>query len=70
ILKQLLIHKDIQIPHTPTWHRDLLNLSVEHNFITKETANKIDEYRLFRHFFTHSYGTEAQFQGGGAGVSC
>lgn len=56
ILKQLLSHKNIPIPHTPTWHKDLLNLAIEHNFITKETANKIGKYLFFRHFFTHAYG--------------
>ncbi len=56
ILKQLLLHKKILIPDTPTWHRDLLNLAVEHNYITKEMAEKIDEYRVFRHFFMHAYG--------------
>jgi len=56
ILKQLLLHKNIPIPDTPTWHKDLLILSVEYNFITRETADKIDEYRVFRHFFTHAYG--------------
>ena len=56
ILKQLLLHKDISLPITPTWHKDLLNLSVEHNFITKETADKMGKYLLFRHFFVHAYG--------------
>ena len=56
ILKQLLSHKKISIPDMPTWHKDLLNLAVEHNFITKETAEKIGKYLFFRHFFTHAYG--------------
>lgn len=56
ILKQLLLHKNIPIPDTPTWHKDLLNLAVEHNFITEETADKIIDYLFFHHFFTHAYG--------------
>ena len=56
ILKQLLLHKNISIPDTPTWHKDLLNLAVQHNFITKKTANKMVDYLFFRHFFTHAYG--------------
>ena len=56
ILKQLLIYKNISIPDTPTWHKDLLNLAVEHDLITKETADKIGKYLFFRHFFTHAYG--------------
>jgi uncharacterized protein YutE (UPF0331/DUF86 family) len=56
ILKQLLSYKSIPIPSTPTWHKDLLNLAVKHNFITNETANKMMDYLFFRHFFIHSYG--------------
>ena len=56
ILKQLLLYKNISIPDTPTWHKDLLNLAVEHDVITKETADKIGKYLFFRHFFTHAYG--------------
>lgn len=56
ILKQLLLYQNISIPDTPTWHRDLLSLAVEHNLITKETADKIGKYLFFRHFFTHAYG--------------
>ncbi len=56
ILKQLLLHKNIPIPETPTWHKDLLNVAVKHNFITKETADKIVDYLFFRHFFMHAYG--------------
>jgi uncharacterized protein YutE (UPF0331/DUF86 family) len=56
VLKQLLSYKGILIPDTSTWHKDLLNLAVEHDFITKETADKIGRYLFFRHFFMHAYG--------------
>ena len=56
ILKQLLSHKNTSIPDTPTWHRDLLDLAVEHDFITKKTADRIGKYLFFRHFFSHAYG--------------
>lgn len=56
ILKQLLLHNNISIHDTPSWHKNVLNLSVQNNFITKETANKMGKYLFFRHFFTHSYG--------------
>jgi len=56
ILKQLLLHKNISIPDTPTWHKDLLNLAVDHNLIKEETTDKIGKYLFFRHFFTHAYG--------------
>lgn len=38
------------------WAKDLLNLTVEHDFITKETADKAGRFLFFRHFFTHAYG--------------
>ena len=56
ILKQLLSYKGIPILDTPTWHKDLLNLAIEHDFITKKTADKIGRYLFFRHFFAHAYG--------------
>lgn len=56
ILKQLLSHKNTSIPDTPTWHKDLLDLAVEHDFITKKTAGRIGKYLFFRHFFMHAYG--------------
>lgn len=56
ILKQSLLSKNVQIPDSPTWHRDLLNLAVENNLISIEIADKLGNYLYFRHFFTHSYG--------------
>ncbi len=56
ILKQLLLYEKIPVPNTPTWHKDLLNLAVEHNLVTGETADKMGKYLFFRHFFAHSYG--------------
>ncbi|TFG20858.1 MAG: hypothetical protein EU529_14310 [Promethearchaeota archaeon] len=56
ILKQLLLHQNISIPESPTWHKDLLNLVIENNLMKKETIDKIGKYLFFRHFFTHAYG--------------
>lgn len=56
ILKQILLFDNISIPSSPTWHKDLLNLSVKHKVINKATAEEIGKYLFFRHFFTHSYG--------------
>ena len=56
ILKQILMHRKIPIPNTPTWHKDLLNLAVGHEIITKETSDKVGKYLFFRHFFAHAYG--------------
>ena len=55
IFKQLLIYKNVPIPTTSTWHKDLLNLSVKYGFITNAIAQKVGKYLFFRHFFVHSY---------------
>ena len=52
----MLLHQNILITVSPTWHKDLLNLAADKNFISKETVNKIGKYLFFRHFFTHAYG--------------
>ena len=56
ILKQLLLHKNISIDDTATWHMDLLKFSIENSLITKETADEMISYLGFRHFFIHAYG--------------
>lgn len=56
ILKQLLQYIGTDIPQAPSGHKDLLNLSVEHGFITKTTQDRIGKYLYFRHFFTNAYG--------------
>ena len=56
ILKFSLELSNIQIPTSATWHRDLLNLAVEHQIISQEVRDNIAEYMGFRHFFIHAYG--------------
>lgn len=56
ILKRILKFKNISISRSETYHKNLLNLSVEHHIISLELSKKLDEYRAFRHFFTHGYG--------------
>ncbi len=56
ILKRILKFKNISIPRSATYHKDLLDLSVEHHVISLEISKKLDEYRAFRHFFIHGYG--------------
>ncbi|TFF99274.1 MAG: hypothetical protein EU542_09185 [Promethearchaeota archaeon] len=56
IIKQFLLHQNIPIPESSTWHKDLLNLAVERNIISKKTYDRIGKYLVFRHFFAHAYG--------------
>jgi len=55
ILKRILIFKQIQIHDTPTWHRDLLKLSLEVGVINSGLYDHLSNYLSFRHFFVHAY---------------
>lgn len=56
ILKRLLKYQKIHILSTESWHKDLLDLSLEHQIISGNTSQNLDRYRAFRHFFIHGYG--------------
>jgi uncharacterized protein YutE (UPF0331/DUF86 family) len=56
ILKQLLLAKDIKVPKSGTWHKDLLNRSLSAGIISEKLSSKLYKYLTFRHFFVHAYG--------------
>ncbi len=56
ILKQILSAKDVEVPKSDTWHKDLLNLSVSMGIISERLSDELYEYLTFRHFFVHAYG--------------
>jgi len=56
ILKRILRYEGISVPLSESWHRDLLDLSVDRQIISSELSRRLDEYRAFRHFFVHGYG--------------
>lgn len=56
ILKRILKFKEVAIPRSKTYHKDLLDLSVDNKIISFELSKKFDEYRAFRHFSVHGYG--------------
>ncbi len=56
ILKRILKFKGVAIPRSKTYHKDLLDLSVDNKIISFELSKKFDEYRAFRHFSVHGYG--------------
>jgi len=65
ILKQVLKIKDIKLPKSETWHKDLLNASVSLGIISERLSDELFEYLTFRHFFVHAYGfmlDEAQLE--------
>jgi uncharacterized protein YutE (UPF0331/DUF86 family) len=55
ILKQILLSKNITVPRSDSWHRDLINISVENEVISEDTKQLLGEYLAFRHFFSHAY---------------
>ncbi|MFX0141866.1 MAG: hypothetical protein ACFFDN_49980 [Candidatus Hodarchaeota archaeon] len=56
ILKRALVFINVSIPSSASWHKDLLDLSVNNKIISFELSNRLDEYRAFRHFSIHGYG--------------
>lgn len=55
ILKRVLAFKNIKFENTPTWHKDLLILSLKTKIISKNLYEQLLKYLSFRHFFIHSY---------------
>lgn len=56
ILKRVVAAKNIEIPASVTWHKDLLNLSLSMGIISEKTCDDLYKYLTFRHFFIHAYG--------------
>jgi uncharacterized protein YutE (UPF0331/DUF86 family) len=56
ILKQVYKMRNITIPKTDTWHKDLLSAGLHNTVISKETVDMLYEYLTFRHYFVHEYG--------------
>ena len=71
ILKQALHLKNVKIPKSDSWHKEMLNLSVSKGIISEELSDQLYEYLTFRHFFIHSYGfmlEEKQLKGLAANI--
>jgi len=56
IQKQILKSREIMVPKSDKWHKDLLNKSLSSGIISEELSNKLYKYLTFRHFFIHAYG--------------
>ncbi len=56
ILKRVVIARNVEIPVSVTWHKDLLNLSLSLGIISDKTCDELYKYLTFRHFFVHAYG--------------
>ena len=55
ILKQILKEKNVSIPQSDSWHKNLLNAAESYSIILPDTKIKLAEYLAFRHFFSHAY---------------
>ncbi|MBL7074017.1 hypothetical protein ISS37_02100 [candidate division KSB1 bacterium] len=51
ILKQVLHAKNVEVPKSETWHKELLNLSVSLGVISEKLSDELYENLTFRHFF-------------------
>lgn len=56
IIKQIITSKNISIPDSHTWHKELLDKAVRCKVITENTKSKLGKFLVFRHFFIHAYG--------------
>ncbi len=55
ILKRVRSFRNIEMKDTPTWHKDLLKMSLEAEIITGNLYEWLTTYLSFRHFFVHAY---------------
>jgi len=60
ILKQTLKSRNIDIPKSISWHKDLLEISVSQGIISELLSDQLYEYLTFRHFFVHAYGFQLE----------
>ncbi len=56
ILKQILKAKELEIPSSDSWHKDMLNLAASLGIVSERLSDNLYEYLTFRHFFVHAYG--------------
>ena len=55
ILKQIFLSQKLTLPEGQSWHKDLLEKSVNENIISEECKSYLGQYLAFRHFFSHAY---------------
>ena len=55
ILKQIFLSRNILVPEGKSWHKELLEISVNNEIISEECKDSLGQYLAFRHFFNHAY---------------
>lgn len=61
ILIQILKDRDLPIPKTANWHKDLLTVALNERILTDELYQELLKYLSFRHFVSHSYTFKLDF---------
>ncbi|MDA3885581.1 MAG: hypothetical protein PF638_08315 [Candidatus Delongbacteria bacterium] len=56
IFKQIIIEKNIPLPTSHTWHKDILDITDTNDILSNELVNDLYEFLGFRHYFVHGYG--------------
>ena len=55
VTKQALRARDVPLPESETWHKDLLELALQEAVLSEESVEHLYEFLGFRHFFVHGY---------------
>ena len=55
ILKQTFFMHGKDIPGGDQWHREIIQLALEHSFISEETLKWLTPYLTFRHLYRNAY---------------
>ena len=62
IFKRIFKYMNFQYIQSDTWHKDMLNMSLEYKIINENLFNRLYDYLMFRHMFIHSYSFQIEWE--------